>query len=386
MLAESGACTDEEVRRQIDELILEESRNTYFSLAQRCRIRETLFCSVRKLDVLQELLDDPSVMEIMVNDYQTIFVERGGRISRYEKSFTSRERLEDVIQKIVSGCNRIVNETMPIADARLPGGERIHAVLPPVSLNGPVLTIRRFPDEPVTMESLIRMGSVTKEAAQLLKKLVISGYSIMIAGATSAGKTTFLNALSAYIPKDERIITIEDTAELQLSGIENLIRLETKNANMRENLEISIRDLIKASLRMRPDRLIVGEVRGGEALDFLQAVNTGHEGSICTIHANSPADTISRLEMLTLMAGMQLPLEAIRRQIAAGIDIFIQLGRSREGKRRVEEIAEVEGCEAGEVRLRTLFGRDEHTGELLKRQQLLHSEKMKREIQDEAEL
>lgn len=252
-LAESGACTDEDVMRQIDLLLLKESRRTYCPVREMNRLQAELFCSVRKLDVLQELLDDPEVMEIMVNGYDRIFVERAGKIFRWEKVFTSRERLEDVIQQIVAGCNRVVNENMPIADARLADGSRIHVALPPVALDGPVLTIRRFPDDPIDMEDLIRMDSISREAADFLQKLVETGYSLMIGGGTSAGKTTFLNALSAYIPGDERVITIEDNAELQIHGIENLVRMEAKSANMKENREISIRDLIRASLRMRPE-------------------------------------------------------------------------------------------------------------------------------------
>ncbi len=252
-LAESGACTDEDVMRQIDLLLLKESRRTYCPVKEMNRLQAELFCSVRKLDVLQELLDDPEVMEIMVNAHDRIFVERAGKVFRWKKAFTSRERLEDVIQQIVAGCNRVVNENMPIADARLPDGSRIHVALPPVALDGPVLTIRRFPDDPIGMEDLIRMDSVSREAAEFLQKLVETGYSLMIGGGTSAGKTTFLNALSAFIPSDERVITIEDNAELQIHGIENLVRMEAKNANLKENREISIRDLIRASLRMRPE-------------------------------------------------------------------------------------------------------------------------------------
>lgn len=262
-LAESGACTDEDVMRQIDLLLLKESHRTYCPVREMNRLQAELFCSVRKLDVLQELLDDPEVMEIMVNGYDRIFVERAGKIFRWEKVFTSRERLEDVIQQIVAGCNRVVNENMPIADARLADGSRIHVALPPVALDGPVLTIRRFPDDPIDMEDLIRMDSISREAADFLQKLVETGYSLMIGGGTSAGKTTFLNALSAYIPGDERVITIEDNAELQIHGIENLVRMEAKSANMKENREISIRDLIRASLRMRPEsiKIIQGKLK-----------------------------------------------------------------------------------------------------------------------------
>lgn len=363
--------------RQIDLLLLKESRRTYCPVKEMNRLQAELFCSVRKLDVLQELLDDPEVMEIMVNAHDRIFVERAGKIFRWEKAFTSRERLEDVIQQIVAGCNRVVNENMPVADARLPDGSRIHVALPPVALDGPVLTIRRFPDDPIDMEDLIRMDSISREAAEFLRKLVEAGYSLMIGGGTSAGKTTFLNALSAFIPGDERVITIEDNAELQIRGIENLVRLEAKNANMKENREISIRDLIRASLRMRPDRIIVGEVRGAEAIDLLQALNTGHEGSLSTAHANSPEDMVSRLETMVLM-GMQLPLEAVRRQIASGIDVFVQLGRDRKKKRKVMNITEVTGCEGECVRMQTLFERNCQTGALERSGELCHTEKLEK--------
>ena len=376
-LAESGACTDEDVMRQIDLLLLKESRRTYCPVKEMNRLQAELFCSVRKLDVLQELLDDPEVMEIMVNAHDRIFVERAGKVFRWKKAFTSRERLEDVIQQIVAGCNRVVNENMPIADARLPDGSRIHVALPPVALDGPVLTIRRFPDDPIGMEDLIRMDSVSREAAEFLQKLVETGYSLMIGGGTSAGKTTFLNALSAFIPSDERVMTIEDNAELQIHGIENLVRMEAKNANLKENREISIRDLIRASLRMRPDRIIVGEVRGAEAIDLLQALNTGHEGSLSTAHANSPEDMVSRLETMVLM-GMQLPLEAVRRQIASGIDIFIQLGRDREKKRKVMKITEVTGCEENGVCMQTLFERNDQTGALERSGELCHTAKLEK--------
>lgn len=376
-LAESGACTDEDVMRQIDLLILKESRRTYCPVKEMNRLQAELFCSVRKLDVLQELLDDPEVMEIMVNAHDRIFVERAGRVFRWEKAFTSRERLEDVIQQIVAGCNKAVNENMPIADARLPDGSRIHVAMPPVALDGPVLTIRRFPDDPIGMEDLVKMDSISRGAAETLKKLVKAGYSLMIGGGTSAGKTTFLNALSAFIPGEERVITIEDNAELQIHGIENLVRMEAKSANMRENREVSIRDLIRASLRMRPDRIIVGEVRGAEAIDLLQALNTGHEGSLSTAHANSPEDMVSRLETMVLM-GISLPLEAVRRQIASGIDVFVQLGRDRQKKRKVMKITEVTGCEEGRVCMQTLFERDYQTGVLERRGELCHTEKLER--------
>ena len=321
---------DGEVLEEIDGLILGEEETRYLPVAQKAELRRQLFYSVRRLDVLQELLEDAGITEIMVNGYQHIFVERNGRIERYGKSFTSAEKLEDVIQQIVGRCNRVVNEQNPIVDARLENGDRVNVVMKPVALNGPILTIRRFPEQAVTMEFLVSIGSITKEAAEFLQALVRTRYSMMIGGATGSGKTTFLNALSAYIPKGERIITIEDNAELQIQGVENLVRLEAKEANLESGTEITIRDLIRAALRMRPNRVIIGEVRGAETFELLSALNTGHAGSLSTAHANSVKDMISRLETMVLM-GVQLPLEAIRRQIASGIEILVHLGRKPSG-------------------------------------------------------
>ena len=318
-------------------------------------------------DVLQELLEDAGITEIMVNGYQHIFVERNGRIERYGKSFTSAEKLEDVIQQIVGRCNRVVNEQNPIVDARLENGDRVNVVMKPVALNGPILTIRRFPEQAVTMEFLVSIGSITKEAAEFLQALVRTRYSMMIGGATGSGKTTFLNALSAYIPKGERIITIEDNAELQIQGVENLVHLES-------GTEITIRDLIRAALRMRPNRVIIGEVRGAETFELLSALNTGHAGSLSTAHANSVKDMISRLETMVLM-GVQLPLEAIRRQIASGIEILVHLGRGEDGSRRVEEIAEITGMEEDEIKTVSLFRREYGRG-LQKTGELVHREKL----------
>lgn len=298
---------DGEVLEEIDRLILGEEETRYLPVAQKAELRRQLFYSVRRLDVLQELLEDAGITEIMVNGYQHIFVERNGRIERYGKSFTSAEKLEDVIQQIVGRCNRVVNEQNPIVDARLENGDRVNVVMKPVALNGPILTIRRFPEQAVTMEFLVSIGSITKEAAEFLQALVRTRYSMMIGGATGSGKTTFLNALSAYIPKGERIITIEDNAELQIQGVENLVRLEAKEANLESGTEITIRDLIRAALRMRPNRVIIGEVRGAETFELLSALNTGHAGSLSTAHANSVKDMISRLETMVLM-GVQLPL------------------------------------------------------------------------------
>ena len=372
----SREMTDREILDEIDQLILNRMRDSYISLNEKLQLRQELFYSVRKLDVLQELIEDETVTEIMVNGPDAIFVERGGRLGKWDKSFTSREKLEDVIQQIAGRCNRVINESMPIVDARLENGARVNAVISPVALNGPILTIRRFPDTPITMDRLIALGSLTCECARFLKALVRARYSIVIGGGTVSGKTTFLGALSDYIPEDERIITIEDNAELKIQGVENLVRLEAKMANMEGAVSVSIRDLIKTALRMRPDRIVVGEVRGGEAVDMLQALNTGHEGSLSTAHANSARDMLSRLETMTLM-GVDLPLEAIRRQIASGVDILIHLGRMRDKTRKVLEITEVCGYEKNEIITRTLFRREEDL-ELVQVSELLNREKLAR--------
>lgn len=372
----SREMTDREILDEIDQLILNRMRDSYISLNEKLQLRQELFYSVRKLDVLQELIEDETVTEIMVNGPDAIFVERGGRLGKWDKSFTSREKLEDVIQQIAGRCNRVINESMPIVDARLENGARVNAVISPVALNGPILTIRRFPDTPITMDRLIALGSLTCECARFLKALVRARYSIVIGGGTGSGKTTFLGALSDYIPEDERIITIEDNAELKIQGVENLVRLEAKMANMEGAVSVSIRDLIKTALRMRPDRIVVGEVRGGEAVDMLQALNTGHEGSLSTAHANSARDMLSRLETMTLM-GVDLPLEAIRRQIASGVDILIHLGRMRDKTRKVLKITEVCGYEKNEIITRTLFRREEDL-ELVQVSELLNREKLAR--------
>ena len=377
-LALAGEVTDKQIREIITELVIDAGKERYMTLEERSDISKELFYSVRKLDVLQDLIDDRQVTEIMVNGPECIFVERAGRLTRVKSRFSSPEKLDDVIQQIVGKVNRVVNESSPIVDARLPDGSRVNVVTAPVALEGPILTIRRFPEVPITMDKLISYGSITGEAAAFLETLVMSGYSIIVGGGTSAGKTTFLNALSNYIPKTERIITIEDNAELQIQGVPNLVRMEAKQANMEGNAEITIRDLIKSSLRMRPDRIIVGEVRGGEAVDMLQAFNTGHDGSLCTIHANSTYDMLSRLETMVLMA-FSLPLAAIRRQIASGVDILIHLGRLRDHSRRVLEIAEVDGMDRDEVRIHSLFSWNdeketlEKTGELIHRLKLIRS-------------
>ena len=345
--------TDEELAQVIDGKILEQMEREPMALRDRLRLQKELFDSFRRLDILQELVDDPGITEIMVNGPEEVFVETEGRIRRWEKSFESREQLLELIRQIVSRVNRTVNTASPIVDARLEDGSRVHVVLPPVALDGPVLTIRKFP-EPITMERLISLGSVTETAAGFLKKLVKSGYNLFISGGTGSGKTTFLNALSEFIPEEERLITIEDSAELQITHVPNLVRLETRAANHEGSREITIRDLIRASLRMRPDRILVGEVRGAEALEMLQSMNTGHSGSISTGHANSSRDMLLRLETMVLM-GADLPLAAIRSQIASAIDIFIHLGRLRDRSRKVLEIEEVTGIEDGEIVLHPLF-------------------------------
>ena len=350
----SRQMTDEEIKDIIDELIIARSKEYMIGLKDRGRLRQELFYSIRKLDILQELIDDNDVTEIMVNGTEEIFIEKSGQVMGYGMRFESKEKLEDVIQKIAAGCNRTVNEASPIVDARLENGARVNVVLSPVALNGPALTIRRFPDKPIGMRELMEWGSITEEAISFLSRLVRAKYNIFISGGTGSGKTTFLNALSAFIPRDERIITIEDNAELQIQNIPNLVRMETRNANVEGCKPIGIRDLIKTSLRMRPDRIVVGEVRGGEAIDMMQCLNTGHDGSMSTGHANSSRDMLSRLETMILM-GMELPLTAIRQQIASGLDIIIQLGRLRDKSRKVLEIAEFVGVDGGDKKLSTVF-------------------------------
>lgn len=367
--------TDEEVMELIDRLLMEEGRRLGLNLGQKSALRRELFSSIRKLDVLQELLEDSCVTEIMVNGWQHIFVEREGRISLWEKHFTSPEKLDDVIQQIAGKCNRVINTLHPIVDARLENGSRVNAVIAPAALNGPILTIRQFPKEPVTIERLLSLGSVTEEALGLLLPLVRAKYTILIGGGTGAGKTTMLNALSAFIPEDERIITIEDNAELQIQGMPNLVRLECRAANIEESQEITMSDLLKTALRMRPDRIIVGEVRS-DAEELLQAVNVGAEGSMSTIHANSCNDMISRLETMVLM-GINLPLPAVRRQIAAGFDIFLHLGRLRDKTRRILEICEIDGMADGEILLNPLFLYEEERG-LVQKGKLRHREKLEK--------
>lgn len=345
---------DEEVYLLVEEHAGRFAREKLLTLREREELEQFLFHSLRKLDVLQELLEDREITEIMVNGASHIFYEKNGRLYESDKHFSSKEKLDDVIQQIAGYSNRMVNAASPIVDARLSDGSRVNIVLEPVSMDGAAVSIRKFPEKPFCMEDLIRMGTVTEEAAKFLQILVLSGYNIFISGGTGSGKTTFLNALSQYIPREERIITIEDSAELQLLDKPNLVRLETRNANTEGVQAITIRDLIRTALRMRPERIVVGECRGAEALDMLQAMNTGHDGSLSTGHANSCRDMISRLETMVLM-GMDLPLPAIRNQIASGVDILVHLGRLRDRSRRVLSITEITGIESGEVTMQELF-------------------------------
>ena len=382
-LSDLRGISDEELYEMIDELIASKEKEYRLSLRPKLKLRNSLFDSFRRLDILQELLDDKDITEIMVNGKEDIFIEKKGRSIRLNKRFKSNEQLEDMIQQIVSEVNRVVNVSSPRADARLKDGSRVHIVLPPVSLVGPIITIRKFP-EVISMERLILLEAINKEASDFLKKLVRAGYNIFISGGTNSGKTTFLNALSAYIPDDERVITIEDSAELQLKHIKNIVRLEAKPANIQGEKAVSIADLIKASLRMNPSRIVVGEVRGAEALDMLQAMNTGHDGSLSTGHGNSPKDMLSRLETMVLSAA-DLPLAAIRSQISSAVDIMIHLGRLRDKSRKVLSIAEVGDCINGEIKLNRLYEfreqkesrMDKVVGELKKLSELENKTKLK---------
>lgn len=345
---------DEELTQLIYHVLKEASEEEYLSLDEKTILGRELFNAFRKLDLLQEFLEDETITEIMINGTQNIFYERNGRILQSGKRFLSKDKLEDVVQQIAAGSNRLVNEASPIVDARLQDGSRVNVVLDPIALDGPIVTIRKFSKEAITMEQLISWNSVSAEVSGFLAGLVAAGYNIFISGGTGSGKTTFLNALSQYIPKTERIITIEDNAELKIQDVPNLVRLEARNANVEGTGSVTIRDLIRSALRMRPDRIVVGEVRGEEAIDMLQALNTGHDGSLSTGHANSPRDMLSRLETMVLM-GMDLPLPAIQRQIASGIDLIVHLGRLRDRSRKVLEASEILGYEDGEIRLKTLY-------------------------------
>lgn len=383
-LENAGSLSDEEIIEKINEIIIEAGREFYLSLKRKEELQKELFNSIRKLDILQELIDDDTITEVMVNGTEGIFIEKNGRLMKWDKNFCTRQKIEDLVQSIAAKSNRIVNETVPIADARLENGARVNIVLPPAAINGPIITIRQFPSHPIQIEELIAWNAVTEEAAEFLRQLVIAGYNIFISGGTGSGKTTFLNALSNFIPKEERIITIEDNAELQLQGVKNLVRMEARKGNTQGEHEITIRDLIKSSLRMRPDRILVGEVRGEEALDMLQALNSGHDGSLSTGHGNSPRDMLARLETMVLL-GVSLPVSAIRRQIASGIDIMIHLGRLRDKSRKVLEIIEIVGYryETEEILTKVLYefeengtNRDQVIGKLVKKSTLTDTRKL----------
>lgn len=350
----SQSLSDELLTKRIEEAVFALSRELPIHFRKKNQLIRRVFSSFRGLDILQPLLDDPAVTEIMVNSHTEIFYEQAGKIRSFQGGFDEPARLEDMIQAIVSKVNRTVNESQPIVDARLADGSRVHVVLPPVALKGPTLTIRKFPSHPLTMEELVNRESISAEAAAFLKQAVQAKYNIFISGGTGSGKTTFLNALSGWIPQDERVITIEDSAELQIRQVDNLVSLETRNANTEGKGQITMRDLIRASLRMRPNRIIVGEVRGGEALEMLQAMNTGHDGSLSTGHSNSSKDMLSRLETMVLM-GAALPVQVIRSQIASALDLLVHLSRMRDGSRRVVEIAEVTGIREGNIEIAPLF-------------------------------
>lgn len=345
---------DEQLLTYIEEEIQRMQQDEYLRLEEKKKLRHMVFNSIRRMDVLQDLLEDEEITEIMVNGPNHIFIEKGGGLVETGYKFEHQERLEDIAQQIASSGNRIVNESNPILDARLEDGSRVNIVVPPIAIDGPVITIRKFPKETMTMEKLIQMGAITEEAEAFLKELVKAKYNIFISGGTGAGKTTFLNILSNYIPHNERVITIEDSAELQIQNIDNLVRLEARNANVEGKNEITIRNLVKSALRMRPDRIIVGEIRDSAAIDLLTAMNTGHDGSLSTGHANSPADMLNRLETLVLM-GLDIPLAAIRQQISSGIDLIVHLGRLRDKSRKVLEISEVGEVVEGKIALRTLY-------------------------------
>ena len=347
--------SDEELAERIDQIVTDRLKDIYCPIETKVSISQQVYSSIRGFGLLDSIISDDSITEVMINGPEKIFIEKKGRLTRLDKKFESQRKLEDVIQRIVGLAGREVNQANPICDTRLPDGSRVNVVLPPIALCGPTITIRKFSKEPMTINKLIEYGSITQEIADKLELLVKAKYNIFISGGTGSGKTTFLNALSNFIPKDERIITIEDSAELQITGIDNLVSLETRNANASGAGQITIRDLIKSSLRMRPERIIVGECRGGEALDMLQAMNTGHDGSLSTGHANSTEDMLSRLETMVLQGADGLPLEAIKQQIASAVDIIIHLSRLRDKSRKTMAITEVVGIKNGEIELNPLY-------------------------------
>lgn len=358
---------NEELEEKIEGLVQERTGNEYCSIGQKVSIVQQIYSSIRGFGLLDTIINDDTITEVMINGPDKVFIEKNGKLMKLDKKFESQQRLEDVIQRIVGLAGREVNQANPICDTRLPDGSRVNVVLPPIALCGPTLTIRKFSKTPMTIEKLIQYGSLTQEIAKKLELLVKAKYNIFISGGTGSGKTTFLNALSNYIPKDERVITIEDSAELQIVGIDNLVSMETRNANASGAGQITIRDLIRSSLRMRPERIIVGEVRGGEALDMLQAMNTGHDGSLSTGHANSTQDMLSRLETMVLQGADGLPLEAIKQQIASAVDIIIHLSRLRDHSRKTMEITEVAGCDDGKIILNSLYKFEEDENSTLEK-------------------
>lgn len=353
--------TDDELEQRIEDLVERKYQDIFLSIEEKVDIAEQIFDSIRGFGMLDSIIKDDTITEVMINGADNIFVEQKGKLHKLDETFESEQKLEDIIQKIVGLAGREVNQASPIVDTRLPDGSRVNVVLPPISLHGAVVTIRKFSKSPMTVEKLIQYGSLTPEIAQVLRYLVEAKYNIFICGGTGSGKTTFLNAISNFIPRDERVITIEDSAELQITGVDNLVSLETRNANTAGVGAVTIRDLIKSALRMRPERIVVGEVRGAEALDMLQAMNTGHDGSLSTGHANSTHDMLSRLETMVLTGAEGLPLEAVRQQIASAIDIIIHLSRLRDKSRRTMEITEVEGYENGQIKLNVLYKFEEDT-------------------------
>ncbi len=346
--------TTEDLYRRIDQVIIQAAKEHFLTLEKKEWLRKELYAAIRGLDILEEILEQESITEIMINGAEDIFVEEGGKLRRWPRKFESRQKLEDIIQQIAAKANRMVNEANPIVDARLTDGSRVNVILPPVALNGPIVTIRKFSKEPFSMKQLVELGALTEDAASFLQSLVKAKYNIFISGGTGSGKTTFLNALTEFIPGTERIVTIEDAAELKVKDIENLVRLEVRNKNTEGTGEISIRELIRTALRMRPDRIVVGEVRGSETIDMLQAMNTGHDGSLSTGHGNSTSDMLDRLETMVLL-GTDIPLMAVRKQISSAIDVMVHLGRLRDGRRCVLEIAEILGCRDGEIEKNPLF-------------------------------
>lgn len=347
--------SDDELTAEIEGIVEEQTRGQYYPIQVKVQLVQQVYSSIRGFGILDSIISDDTITEVMINGPENIFIEKSGQLTKLDAEFESTRKLEDIIQRIVGMAGREVNQANPICDTRLPDGSRVNVVLPPIALCGPTVTIRKFSKNPMTIEKLIEYGSITQEIADKLETLVRAKYNIFISGGTGSGKTTFLNALSNYIPKDERVITIEDSAELQITGIDNLVSMETRNANASGAGAITIRDLIKSSLRMRPERIVVGEVRGGEALDMLQAMNTGHDGSLSTGHANSTDDMLSRLETMVLQGASGLPLEAIRQQIGSAIDIIIHLSRLRDKSRKTMEITEVVGYENGKIILNPLY-------------------------------